>query len=170
MASSDPQWGEIRGQFYSLALGSHSEIADIHRSDDKVLFRLQNRIGELWRPLLTVAAFLDRLEDNGLVGLIQRVQDQHSEDVAATAFEPLESALAGALLTLITGESSLLTSTQVADRMKERFLTSETTPHPVAVGKMIRRLNLGHPRRTANDRQYLVFLAEVLDFLKRARG
>jgi len=166
----DLRWGNVRGQFHSLALSRHGEIADIYRSDDKELFKLQNRIGELWRPMLTLAAFLDNLENNGLVALLQRAQDQHSEDVAATAFEPMELALAGALLTLITGESALLTPTQVVDRMKERFPTPEQPPNPVAVGRMIRRLNLGRPRRTANERQYLVSLADVIEFLKRARG
>jgi len=166
----DPRWGVIRGQFYSMALSRHGEIAEIYRSDDEELFRLQNRIGELWRPLLTVAAFLDNLKDNGLVGLIQRAQDQHSEDVTANAFDPWDLALAAALLNLVEGESSLVTPRQIVDKIKERLGPDELSPNAYVVGRMMHRLKLGFPRRTGYERRYLVRKDVILDFLGRVQG
>ena len=166
-----PDWGEIRAQLYSFALTNHERVAAMYASSaDESLFRQAGRIGELWNPLLAIAAFLEENGATDLVLTVQEAQEQHSQDVAGSASDPWEVALAVALLDLVPSGSALLTPTQIADQMIKRLGSGEAEPTANNVGRLMRRLKLGHDRRTGVKRQYLVFAKRVVDFLKRTGG
>ena len=142
----------------------------MYASADEGLFRQAGRIGELWNPLLAIASFLEQHGATGLVLAVHEAQDQHSEDVAGSASDPWEIALGAALLDLVPRGSTLLTPTQIADQMIKRLGSDEERPKASTVGRLMRKLKLGHPRRTGLKRQYLVYTKEVVDFLKRMGG
>ena len=167
---SDSEWGEVRAGLYSFALTQSQRVLDIYSTEDDGLYRYTNRLGELWRPILALASVLEQQGVPELVDVVQRIQDEHSGDVVAMEIDPEEVALALALIDLVEGASSNLSVGEITRQVAARLGPDAEIPDRAHVGRMMRRLNLGHPRRTGTERRYFVVAAEVTDFLKRMGG
>ena len=167
---SDSEWGEVRAGLYSFALTQSKRVWGIYTTEDSGLFRYTNRMGELWRPILALASLLEQQGVPGLVDIVQRIQDDHRDDVVGMEIDPEEVALAAALIDLVQGASSTLSVGEITRQVEVRLGPDAEIPTRAHVGRMMRRLNLGHPRRTGTERQYFVVAAEVIDFLRRMGG
>lgn len=128
---SDSEWGEVRAGLYSFALTQSQRVWDIYSAEDSGLFRYTNRMGELWRPILALASLLEQEGVTGLVDIVQRIQDDHRDDVVGMEIDPEELALAAALIDLVEG--GLMHSERCGD-----YPASSSTPRPRRRGSCTR--------------------------------
>ncbi len=139
---------EIRHQLYSLALTSFSPIARnyFERPD---LHKLHNRSGELWSPLVALAAFFE--EEGGVQGLLQSISEaaQWDEQLSeGKALNDREEAVLQALelLTRDGEDETWLKAADLRDRVRGLLGYSSRADGSCAVG-------WAHPQADAADRQ-----------------
>ena len=175
MSSIPPNFdaAEIRHQLYSLALTSFSSIAHnyFERPD---LHKLHNRSGELWSPLVALAAFFE--EEGGVQGLLQSISEagQWDEQLSeGKALNDREEAVLQALelLTRNSAEETWLKAADLRDRVRALLgYSAEQMGAAQWVGHILKRMQLTDKRRRKHHvggQLYGIKRSEVVDIMRR---
>lgn len=163
----------IRHQLYTLAL---THFIDIHRNyfERPDLHRLHNRSGELWSPLVALAAFFE--EKGAVVGLLQAISDAAEWDEQMSegkALSDREEAVLQALevMTRAHGETTWLKASAVREEVAKLLgQPSDKLGDAQWIGHILKRLHLledGRRKRTPEGMTYAVQPAEVRDMMRR---
>lgn len=163
----------IRHQLYSLAL---TEFSHVHRNyfDRPDLHRLHNRSGELWSPLVALAAFFE--ERGAVMGLLQAISDAAEWDEQVSegkALSDREEAVLQALEIMTRGQSEtvwLKAGTVREEVARLLGQPSEKFGDAQWIGHILKRLHLlddGRRKRTPEGMTYAVQPAEVRDMMRR---
>jgi DNA primase len=162
----------IRHQLYTLALTHHQTIRQ-HYYERPDLHTLQNRSGELWQPLVALAAFF---ESHGVDGLLNAISQAAEFDQALSegkALSEREEALLQAL-ELLTRESERLVWLRAADVRSQvqglLGLTETQMGSAQWIGHLLKQLGLVNPQRRkhhTDGQRYAIARDEVLDMLRR---
>lgn len=92
-------WREIRHQLYTFSLSYFDEVAREYH-DPKNLGELNNRVAELWRPLLAIAKVVDADSKLGLYDLIYQYALEYSAEASVAEIDDDRAALIRTLLEL----------------------------------------------------------------------
>jgi DNA primase len=163
----------LRHQLYTLAL-THFRTVYTNYSERPALHTLHNRSGELWSPLVALAAFFE--EQGGVSGLLQAIATTAEMDEQISegkALSDREEAVLQALELLTRGRNQL--TWIKANDLRERVArllgqTSDRMGDGQWIGHIIKRLHLADEgrRKRANDGiTYAIQPEEVLDMMRR---
>ncbi|MEP6987081.1 MAG: hypothetical protein ABI970_15855, partial [Chloroflexota bacterium] len=139
------------------------------------LHTLHNRSGELWSPLVALAAFFE--EEGGITGLLGAISEAASWDEQLSqgkALSDREEAVLQALELLTRGHSSALIWIRAAD-LRERVAaligqSIERMGDSQWIGHILKRLHLadeGRRKRNTDGMSYAIEPEEVLDMMRR---
>ncbi|MBZ0280757.1 MAG: hypothetical protein K8L97_08440 [Anaerolineae bacterium] len=164
----------IRHQLYTLAL---THFQSIYRNyfERPELHTLHNRSGELWSPLVALAAFFE--EEGGVAGLLVAISEAASWDEQLSqgkALSDREEAVLQALELLTRGRGSSLIWLRAAD-LRERVAALLGQPiermgDSQWIGHILKRLHLsdeGRRKRSTDGMSYSIEPEEVLDMMRR---
>jgi hypothetical protein len=163
----------IRHQLYGLALTS---FAHIYRNyfEQPELHTLHNRSGELWSPLVALAAFfVEQGQIAGLRAAIASAAESDEQVSEGKALSDREEAVLQALELLTRGQSDHVWIKSVALREQVAKLLGqqvEKLGDVQWIGHIIKRLHIldDHRRkRTMDGMSYAVLPAEVIDIMQR---
>lgn len=164
---------EIRHQLYSLALGFHEQIRDLYYNHPE-LHKLHNRSGELWQPLVALAAFF---EQNGVTGLLHAIGEAAEFDQQFSEGKSLserEETLLQALEVLTrksTGNYEWVKAAELRQMVQKSLaLTAEQMGSAQWIGHLLKQLQLVNPARRrhhASGQLYAISRVEVLDMMRR---
>jgi DNA primase len=163
----------LRHQLYTLAL-THFRTVYSNYSERPALHTLHNRSGELWSPLVALAAFFE--EQGGVSGLLEAIATTAELDEQISegkALSDREEAVLQALELLTRGRNQL--TWIKANDLRERVArllgqTSDRMGDGQWIGHIIKRLHLADEgrRKRANDGiTYAIQPDEVLDMMRR---
>ncbi|MBZ0283363.1 MAG: hypothetical protein K8L97_21685 [Anaerolineae bacterium] len=163
----------IRHQLYTLAL---THFTDIHRNyfERPDLHRLHNRSGELWSPLVALAAFFE--EEGSVAGLLQAISEAAEWDEQVSegkALSDREEAVLEALdvMTRTQSETVWLKAAAVREEVAKLLgQPSDKLGDAQWIGHILKRLHLlddGRRKRTPEGMTYAVQPAEVRDMMRR---
>jgi hypothetical protein len=163
----------LRHQLYTLAL-THFRTVYTNYSERPALHTLHNRSGELWSPLVALAAFFE--EQGGVSGLLEAIATTAEMDEQISegkALSDREEAVLQALELLTRGRNQL--TWIKANDLRERVArllgqTSDRMGDGQWIGHIIKRLHLADEgrRKPANDGMaYAIQRDEVLDMMRR---
>ena len=164
---------DIRHLLYTLALTHHQ---DIHRYyyEHPELHKLHNRSGELWQPLVALAAFF---EEHGVAGLSDAIStaaewDEHFSE--GKALGEREEAVLQSLDMLTRRSTEALQWVKASDVREQVQTLLGVAPDQMGsaqwIGHLMRQLQLTNPSRRkhhAGGKLYAIQRAEVLDMLRR---
>lgn len=163
----------IRHQLYTLAL-THFPIIYRNYFERPELHTLHNRSGELWSPLVALAAFFE--EDGGVQGLLGAISEATAWDEQISegkALSDREEAVLQALemLTRQRHELTWIKASDLRDRVA-RLLgqTTERMGDGQWIGHILKRLHIADEgrRKRANDGiAYAILPDEVRDMMRR---
>lgn len=164
----------IRHQLYTLAL---THFQSIYRNyfERPELHTLHNRSGELWSPLVALAAFFE--EEGGITGLLGAISEAATWDEQLSqgkALSDREEAVLQALELLTRGHSDSLTWIRAAD-LRERVAallgqSIDRMGDSQWIGHILKRLHLadeGRRKRSTDGMSYAIAPEEVLDMMRR---
>lgn len=163
----------LRHQLYTLAL-THFRTVYTNYSERPALHTLHNRSGELWSPLVALAAFF--AEHGGVSGLLEAIATTAEMDEQISegkALSDREEAVLQALELLTRGRNQL--TWIKANDLRERVArllgqTSDRMGDGQWIGHIVKRLHLADEgrRKRANDGiAYAIQPEEVLDMMRR---
>ena len=161
----------LRHLLYTLALTAFPHIYTNYFERPE-LHTLHNRSGELWSPLVTLAAFFE--EQGGVSGLLAAVSDAASWDEQLSegkALSDREEAVLQALEILTRNEPEWLKASDVRDQVRQLLgYSPEQMGHAQWIGHILKRLQLSdrnHRKAYAGGQMYAVQREEVLDMMRR---
>ena len=164
---------EIRHQLYTLAL-THFEA--IHRNyfDRPDLHKLHNRSGELWSPLVALAAFFE--EEGGVTGLLDAISEaaQWDEQMSeGKALSDREEAVLQSLELMTRNEAgeTWIKASQVREHVAQLLgQPVEQLGHAQWIAHIMTRLQLldtGNRKRQMDGMMYYIRRDVVLDMMRR---
>ncbi len=164
----------VRHQLYTLAL-THFHAIYRNYFERPELHTLHNRSGELWSPLVALAAFFE--EEGGITGLLGAISEAASWDEQLSegkALSDREEAVLQALELLTRGRGSSLIWLRAAD-LRERVAALLGQPiermgDSQWIGHILKRLHLadeGRRKRSTDGMSYAIEPEEVLDMMRR---
>ncbi len=163
----------IRHQLYTLMLTYFSEIY-VNYFERPELHTLHNRSGELWSPLVALAAFFE--EKGGITGLLDAISNAaewEEQTNEGRSLNEREEAILQAL-EMITRGGAEITWVRAADLREKVCCLLGTTPEQMGnaqwVGHLLNRLQLTdntRRRHYVNGKQYAIKREEVLDMIER---
>jgi hypothetical protein len=163
----------IRHQLYTLALTYHQEVYR-HYYERPDLHKLQNRSGELWQPLVALAAFFEGHGIEGLLNAIAQAAEFDQQFSEGKALGEREEALLQALELLTRGKPENFVWLKAADLreavQKILGLSPEQMGSAQWIGHLLKQLQLTSPARRkhhAGGKLYAIARAEVLDMMRR---
>lgn len=159
-------WAEARHRLYCFALQHFPGIREAYLRGDSAN-GLNNRQGELWRPLLALAAYL---EEQGATGLLQRIQEYAWQMAGQAEEEGLDDerrALLLALYRLTGGSHCEVTPKEIKAAMAD-FLEDEGQAgvKTVWIGYRMKEFGFRRQRRQRGS-IYQVTRTSVLDLMRR---
>jgi hypothetical protein len=128
---------------------------------------LNNRQAELWRPLLAIAAYVDRLGREGLLQQVQEYARRNAEQAEEDGLDDERRALLLALHQLATEETKWVRPKEVGATMAD-FMENER--HAAITDKWVgnRLKEFGLRRKRANKGSiYLITREIVMDLMQR---
>ncbi|NDJ76038.1 MAG: hypothetical protein GYB65_07245 [Chloroflexi bacterium] len=163
----------IRHQLYMLAL---SQFSHVYRNtfERPELHTLRNRSGELWSPLVALAAFFE--EQGGVEGLFDAISQAAEWDEQISrgkALSDREEAVLQALEIMTRNQEKLvwLKAAEVRDQVAQLLGQSvETLGHAQWIGHIMSRLHLldnARRKRQMDGMVYGVQCAHVTDMMQR---
>jgi len=163
----------IRHQLYTLAL---THFAEVYRNyfERPKLHTLHNRSGELWSPLVALAAFFEeRGSLSGLLDAVSRAAEWDEQVSEGKALSDREEAVLQALevMTRDTSELSWLKASALREEVA-RLMGQPTDRMGDAqwIGHIIKRLHLlddGRRKRSPEGMTYAIHPGEVRDMMRR---
>lgn len=161
-------WARARHGLYCFALQHFARVRDCYL-DGAGAERLNNRQGELWRPLLAIAAYLD---DCGAEGLLVLVQDYALHKAAQAEISNLDDWRTAVVLALhkLTTEGKVEVTPKEVKGAMASFMDaddhSEVTPQ--WVGYRLREFGLERVSKGSHRGSvYTISEAAALDILTR---
>jgi hypothetical protein len=163
---------DIRHQLYTLALTHFQQIQHnfFDRSD---LPTLPNRSGELWSPLIALAAFFQ--EQGNITGLLDAISeaatwDEHTSEGKALS-EREEAVLRALELMTRQTDEAWIKASDLREKVRELLgETAEQMGHAQWIGHILNRLQLTdrhHRKAYTGGQMYLVQSDEILDMMRR---
>lgn len=163
----------IRHQLYTLAL-THFGVVQRNFFERGDLHKQCNRSGELWSPLVALAALFEEVGGvDGLLAAISRAAEWDEQVSAGKALSDREEAVLQALDVMTRGAEGVIWLKAAALREEVARLLgqpSERFGDAQWIGHMLKRLHLlddGRRRRTPEGMTYAVHPAEVRDMMRR---
>ncbi|MBE2182400.1 MAG: hypothetical protein IAE89_03140 [Anaerolineae bacterium] len=164
---------ELRHRLYTLTL---THFQPIHRNyfERPELHTLHNRSGELWSPLVALAAFFE--EEGDVEGLLESIATAAENDEQLSegkALSDREEAVLQALELMIRGAEETIWIKAVALREQVAKLIGqpvEKLGDAQWIGHILKRLHLvdeTRRRRDVNGMTYAVQPAEIADIMRR---
>jgi hypothetical protein len=164
---------ELRHQLYTLALSHFATVQHNYRARPE-LHTLHNRSGELWSPLVALAAFFE--EQGSVGGLLQAIATAAAADEQLSegkALSEREEAVLQAL-ELLTRDAAEIVHVRAAElREKVRQIlgmTAELMGHAQWIGHVLNRMQLVDRSRrkpVAGGQVYAIARADVVDMMRR---
>ncbi len=165
--------GAIRHQLYTLAL-THFQAVYRNYFERPELHKLHNRSGELWSPLVALAAFLE--EQGGVTGLLDAVSNAAEWDEQISEGKSLserEEAVLQALelLTRNTEDITWIKGTDLRERVRGILgQTADQMGNAQWIGHILKRLQLvdnSRRKHHVGGKVYAIDRREVLDMMQR---
>jgi hypothetical protein len=161
---NDSTWQQTRDKCYVFALENWKEIKEIYETLPNET-KLSNREWELWHPLLSIAAFINKEVYERLVKLAeQKAEEKEVENVTESA----ELILIQALAKVVSEKTDYIPVRKIKEAMVEfyegeeqRWLTNKW------VGNCLRRLGITNKRRVGTGIEYQLNMSIVNDLLQR---
>ncbi len=163
----------IRHLLYTLAL-THFQTVHVNYSDRPALHTLHNRSGELWSPLVALAAFFE--EQGGITGLLEAIATAAETDEQISegkALSEREEAVLQALELMTRGQDGTIWIKAAALRERVARLTGqpvEKMGDAQWIGHILKRLHLldeAGRKRGMDGIAYAVRSFDVIDMMRR---
>jgi DNA primase len=163
----------LRHQLYTLAL-THFQAVYRNYFERSELHKLHNRSGELWSPLVALAAFFE--EQGGVVGLLDAISDAAEWDEQISEGKSLserEEAVLQALELLTRSADEVVWVKGTDLREKIRSLLGQSTDemgNAQWIGHILKRLQLidqSRRKHHVGGKLYAIERREVLDMMQR---
>ncbi|MBK8031630.1 MAG: hypothetical protein IPK17_19495 [Chloroflexi bacterium] len=163
----------LRHLLYTLAL-THFQTVHINYSERPTLHTLHNRSGELWSPLVALAAFFE--EQGGISGLLEAIATAAETDEQISegkALSEREEAVLQALELMTRGDEGTVWIKAVALREKVARLIGqpvEKMGDAQWIGHILKRLHLideAGRKRGMDGIAYAVRSFDVIDMMRR---
>jgi hypothetical protein len=163
----------LRHQLYILAL-THFQGVYHNYFERPQLHTLHNRSGELWSPLIALAAFFE--ECGNIAELCKSVTDAAASDEQLSegkALSDREEAVLQALelMTPVTEAGSWLKATELREQVRQLLgYSTEQMGHAQWIGHILNRLHLidvNRRRRDMHGQRYLISRNEILEMMHR---
>jgi DNA primase len=163
----------LRHQLYTLAL-THFQAVYRNYFERPELHKLHNRSGELWSPLVALAAFFE--EQGGVVGLLEAISNAAEWDEQISEGKSLserEEAVLQALELLTRSADEIVWVKGTELREKIRGLLGQSADemgNAQWIGHVLKRLQLIDPSRRKHHvggKLYAIERREVLDMMQR---
>jgi hypothetical protein len=164
---------ELRHQLYTLALSHFASVQHNYRARPD-LHTLHNRSGELWSPLVALAAFFE--EQGGVGGLLQAIATAAATDEQLSegkALSEREEAVLQALEVMTRGEQGVIWIRAAALRERVARLLSlpaDKLGDAQWIGHILKRLHLvdeAGRKRGMDGVAYAVRASDVIDMMRR---
>jgi CHC2 zinc finger/Toprim-like len=163
----------LRHQLYTLAL-THFQIVYTNYFERPELHKLHNRSGELWSPLVALAAFFE--EQGDVIGLLDAISNAAEWDEQVSEGKSLsdrEEAVLQALEMLTRSAEGMMWVTGTDLREKICSLLGQSADemgNAQWIGHILKRLQLIDPSRRKHHvggKLYAIDRREVLDMMQR---
>jgi hypothetical protein len=161
----------IRHQLYTLAL-THFGKVYANYFERPELHKLHNRSGELWSPLVALAAFFE--EVGGVSGLLSAISDAANWDEQMSegkALSEREEAVLQGLEIMTRNQPEWIKGADLREQVRNLLgYSNEQMGHAQWIGHILNRLQLTdrHRRKAyAGGQMYSIPRAEVLDMMRR---
>lgn len=161
----------LRHQLYTLALTSFQFIYTNY-FDRAELHKLHNRSGELWSPLVALAAFFE--EQGRVNGLLAAISDAASWDEQLSegkALSDREEAVLQALEIMTRNQPEWIKAADLREQVGHLMgYSNEQMGHAQWIGHILNRMQLvdrQHRKAYAGGQMYSVNREEVLDMMRR---
>lgn len=158
-------WDGIRHEIYSFALDAFRAVRELYQHENFCAF--MNRDNEKWRPLLTLAHYL---ESQGVQGLAERTS-AFAETAVAQSTEsglpPFDDAVLSVLYKLTARQPVVVSPTRILKLLQGHDGNGWNRETAQGVGYVLRRLGF---RREASRRmasRYTITRADVMDIANR---
>ena len=172
-AGADFDAAVIRHQLYTLTL---THFAEVYRNyfERPKLHTLHNRSGELWSPLVALAAFFEeRGSLSGLLDAISRAAEWDEQVSEGKALSDREEAVLQALEMMTRGTSEISWLKASALREEVARLMGQPTDRmgdAQWIGHILKRLHLlddGRRKRSPEGMTYAIHPGEARDMMRR---
>lgn len=161
----------VRHLLYTLAL-THFSTIYTNYSERPELHKLHNRSGELWSPLVALAAFFE--EQGNMSGLLAAISDAASWDEQISegkALSDREEAVLQALEIMTRNQPEWIKAADLREQVRELMgYSKEQMGHAQWIGHILNRVQLvdRHRRKAyAGGQMYSVKRDDVLDMMRR---
>lgn len=161
----------LRHQLYTLAL-THFQTVYTNFFERPELHKLHNRSGELWSPLVALAAFFE--EQGEITGLLNAISDAASWDEQLSegkALSDREEAVLQALEILSRSQPEWIKAADLREQVRQLLgYTNEQLGHAQWIGHILNRLQLTDRNRRkaySGGQMYAIKREDVLDMMRR---
>jgi len=165
VSESGENWGAARHALYCFALQHFAGVRDLYLRGAGA-DRLNNRSAELWRPLLTIAAYLDEHGAAGLLELARRYAQEQAGQAEEDGLDDWRASLLLAMYKLAIAGITETTPKQIALEMAGSGEDGDNGPSAQWAGYRLREFGFKQ-RRTGQQRLYQIGLAQVEDVMLR---
>ena len=179
-STTDPRWGKIRNGSYRLCLERAKEVRELGASGaygaSGATVEEGGEIGgreqELWRPILTLAAFFEK---HGVKGLCEKMMGLAKEVGLYKAEEDMTEAtdmlLLQVLHELVTKDDYYAVSA-IKEKLIELVADDPNQPpkwlNASWIGRALKRMRIGQRRKLGTHREYRITPEHVRNLITRA--
>lgn len=161
----------IRHSLYTLAL-THFRSVYANYFERPQLHTLHNRSGELWSPLVALAAFFEEQgRVNSLLEAIAAAAENDEQISEGKALSEREEAVLQALEILTRSEPEWIKAANLREQVRDLIgYSNEQMGHAQWIGHILLRLQLidrNHRKAYSGGQMYAVARADVLDMMRR---
>jgi hypothetical protein len=161
----------LRHQLYTLAL-THFQAVYTNYFERPELHKLHNRSGELWSPLVALAALFE--EQGSVVGLLDAISNAAEWDEQISEGKSLserEEAVLQALEIMTRNQPEWIKATDLREQVRDLLgYTKEQMGHAQWIGHILNRVQLvnrNHRKAYAGGQMYSIKREDVLDMMLR---
>lgn len=159
---SSSLWQDVRDKLYVFALENWDEIKEVYLALPNET-QLSNRDWELWRPVLTLAVFIDNDIYQKMKSLAEEnSSEKHVENMTETG----EYILAETLIDFVDKDDYYKVK-DIRDAMASRFDEDQKWLSNKWVGNALRRFGFTEKRRVGTGIEYKLTNKAVLDLAER---
>lgn len=170
ISESGEDWVHLRHLLYSFGLTFAGDIREIYLSDTGIrnIRAVYGREGELWRPILCIAQFLEANGCEGIFDWMKEVASRKSQSSRTDGLDDWSNALLLAL-DLVTQDSETgISTSDIRDALLGWFQEKDKKPSPRWIGAQLKTWDLVENRRkTSSGYIYTIRHATVKDRMDR---
>ena len=166
----DPIWQEIRDKLYLLFMNYFSEVSAVSEVSEDVLetIGLQSRDRELWKPIITLAKFIEKYgEENLTEEILNLAKESTNKKQVEDVTENTDCILAQTLLSFKGDEWYYVKD--IKDKLVENMGEDEAPRwlNTKWVGRALKRLGFDQKRRLGRGIQYFLDSSKIHRLLLR---